>query len=103
MNAIVTQYQQQDEGRVNQLRVIELALLSLTLFVLLLEGLLVFRPAMKRLSKSVIELVFAEEQVAARTKELEQKNTDLELALSEAMAVHRKVMPHARVVAFGHY
>jgi hypothetical protein len=73
------------------------------LIVLLLEGVLVFRPAIQRLRKSLADLVHAEEQVAVRSLELEQKNTELELALSEAMAAHRKVMPHARVVAFGHY
>ncbi len=103
MDAIVSQYQQEAEARVAQLKLIELALLSLTLLVLLLEGFLVFRPAIQRLSKSVADLVQAEQQIAARTKELEQKNTELELAFSEAMAAHRKVMPHARVVAFGHY
>ncbi len=103
MNNIVSQYQQEAEDRVSQLRVIELALLSLTLITLLLEGVLVFRPAIGRLSKSLADLVHAEEQVAARTVDLEQKNTELELAFNEAMAAHRKVMPHARVVTFGHY
>lgn len=103
MNNIVSQYQHEAEDRVSRLRVIELALLSLTLTVLLLEGVLVFRPAIRQLGKSVAELVSAEEQITARSLELEQKNTELELALNEAMAAHRKVMPHARVVALGHY
>jgi hypothetical protein len=103
MDRIVFQYQLESEARVTQLKLIELTLLGLTLLVLLLEGTMIFRPAVQRLQRSVAALVKAEEQVAARSLELEQKNSELELALHEALTVHRKVMPHARVVAMGHY
>jgi hypothetical protein len=103
MNDTTAQYQHEAEGRVTNLKVEELILLVLTFAVLLLEGLFVFRPAIRNLHTSIAQLVKAEKQVAAHTTELESKNNELELAFQEAMAAHRKVMPHARVVSYGHY
>ncbi len=103
MNAIVFQYQNESQGRVNQLKEIELSLFFLTLVVLTFEGVLVFRPAIQRLNRSITALTRAERQIASHMKELETKNAELEVAFSEAMAAHRKVMPHAKVVAVGHY
>jgi hypothetical protein len=103
MNTAVAQYQLEAQNRVMQLRIIEVVLCSLTLCVLLLEGSFVFHPAVNRLKKSINALIQAEKQVAAHAEELEQKNNELELAFEEAMVAHRKVMPHARVIAVGHY
>jgi nitrate/nitrite-specific signal transduction histidine kinase len=103
MNDTTAQYQHEAEGRVTNLKVEELILLILTLAVLLLEGTFIFRPAIRNLQTSITQLVKAEKQVAAHTTELESKNSELELAFQEAMAAHRKVMPHARVVSYGHY
>ncbi len=103
MNTIVSQYQKEAEERVTTLKLIEVSLLGLTLLTLLLEGYFIFQPAINRLNNSLKALVNAEAQVAAHLTELEQRKSDLELALSEAMSAHRKVMPHARVVSFGAY
>src|SRR5436305_4514210 len=103
MNLTVAQYQHEAEERVTYLRTIEVLLCALTLIVLFLEGLFVFRPAVNRIKKSTTELVGAEKQLVQRADELERKNNDLELAFNEALAAHRKVMPHARVLSYGHY
>jgi len=103
MDEIVTEYQREAQDHVSSLKVMELALLVLTLAVLVLEGLFIFRPAIARLHTSIAQVVEAEKQVSAHTVELERKNNELELAFQEAMAAHRKVMPHARVVTYGHY
>jgi hypothetical protein len=103
MDKTVAQYQHEAEDRVLRLRITEIVLCSLTLAILLLEGLFVFHPAISRLQKSLAALFQAEKQVMAQFEELEQKNNDLELAFEEAMVAHRKVMPHARIVALGHY
>lgn len=103
MNQTVAQYQHEAEERVTSLRIIEVVLCTLTLAVLFLEGFFVFRPAVDRIKKSTTELVGAEKQLVQRTQELERKNNDLELAFNEALAAHRKVMPHARVVSYGRY
>jgi hypothetical protein len=99
----VTQFQHESEDKVARLKFIEITLLTLTLTVLTLESILVFRPAVSKLNKSYTALVEAEEQLSTYVTELERKNNELELAFSEAMAAHRKVMPHARVIAFGRY
>lgn len=103
MNTTVGHYQQEAEGRVNNLKVEEVVLFILTLVVLAMEARFIFHPAIQKLQMSITNLVEAEKTVATNTAELERKNIELELAFQEAMAAHRKVMPHARVVAYGHY
>lgn len=103
MNSAVLQYQHEAEDRVNRLRIIEIVLCSLTLCVLVLEGRYVFHPAVKRLEESVKALLQAKTQITTHAEELQHKNNELELAFDEAMVAHRKVMPHARVVALGRY
>jgi hypothetical protein len=103
MNTTVGHYQHEAEGRVTNLKIEEVILFILTLVVLALEARFIFHPAIQKLQMSITHLVEAEKHVAANTAELERKNTELELAFQEAMAAHRKVMPHARVVAYGHY
>ena len=103
MNTAASQYQQEAEDRVNRLRIIEITFCTLTLCVLMLEGKFVFHPAVSKLEKSLRDLVQAEKQVVMHLEELEHKNGELELAFDEAMIAHRKVMPHARVVALGRY
>lgn len=103
MNTTVGHYQQEAEGRVAGLKVEEVILFILTLVVLGLEARFIFHPAIQKLRISITNLIKAEKNVAADTAELERKNAELELAFQEAMAAHRKVMPHARVVSYGHY
>ncbi len=103
MNTTVGHYQVEAEGRVNNLKIEEVVLFILTLLVLGLEARFIFHPAIQKLQLSITQLVEAERNVATNTAELERKNSELELAFQEAMAAHRKVMPHARVVAYGHY
>ena len=103
MNTTVGHYQNEAEGRVTNLKIEEVVLFILTLLVLGLEARFIFHPAIQKLQLSITRLVEAERNVATNTAELERKNSELELAFQEAMAAHRKVMPHARVVAYGHY
>jgi hypothetical protein len=103
MNTTVSHYQQEAEGRVSNLKVEEVILFMLTLMVLGLEARFIFHPAIQKLKVSIRNLIAAEKNVAANTAELERKNTELELAFQEAMAAHRKVTPHGRVVTYGHY
>ena len=102
MNSIVSQYQVEAEGRVTQLKQIELTLLAVTLIVLFCEGLFVFRPAIVRLTKALTEIVQAEER-ASHVAELKRKNEELDLALNEALAANLKVKFPVRAVAYGHY
>jgi nitrate/nitrite-specific signal transduction histidine kinase len=101
MDHIVSQYQREAEEHVAQLKYIEFTLLGLTLLVLLLEGLFVFRPAVQRLRQTIADLIQANER-AARA-EVTRKRAERILALNEALAASQKNNPHARIVAFGHY
>jgi len=103
MNTTVGHYQREAENRVTSLKVEEVVLFILTLVVLALEARFIFHPAIRKLQMSITHLIQAEKQVSAHTSELERKNSELELAFQEAMAARRKVMPHARVVSYGHY
>ncbi len=102
MDKIVSQYQTEAEGRVTQLKQIELTLLAVTLLVLFCEGLFVFRPAIVRLTKALTGLVQAEER-ALHVAELKRKNEELDLALNEALAANLKIKFPVRAVAYGHY
>jgi len=59
MDKIVFQYDKEATARVERLKRIELVLLVVTLGVLLLEGLYVFRPAAREIRKTISDLVMA--------------------------------------------
>lgn len=101
MDHIVSQYQREAEGRVAWLKSIELTLLGLTLLVLLLEGLFIFRPAVRRLAQTIVDLVQANERTTRA--EITRKRAERILALNEALAASQTHKPHARIVALGHY
>jgi signal transduction histidine kinase len=63
MNAIVAAYELDAHDRVVQLRRIELALLALALLVLVLEGVFVFRPALRSLAVHLAERTSAEQAI----------------------------------------
>lgn len=59
MDKIVFQYDKEATERVDRLKKVELILLAVTLGVLLLEGLYVFRPAVREIRKTITDLVMA--------------------------------------------
>ena len=82
MNAVVFEYDAESAAAVRWLRVVEGALLAVTLVVLLLEGLFVFRPVVAR-----VRLAFGRlEQANTR---LTQTNADLVAARERAGAAER--------------
>jgi nitrate/nitrite-specific signal transduction histidine kinase len=101
MDMIVTQYEREAEERVAHLRLIEFMLLALTLLVLLLEGLFIFRPAVRRLHQSFADLMQANER--ATRAEVTRRRAERILALNEALAISQKDKPHARIIALNHY
>ena len=92
MDRIVSQYEHEARDKVSLLKHIELTLLVITLLVLIVEGLFVFRPAVLLISESIEELEDANEQlkkeisarrvaekeIAARSEQLARSNSDLE-------------------------
>jgi hypothetical protein len=101
MNDIVSQYQHEAEEHVAGLRTIEFTLLGLTLLVLLLEGLFIFRPAVRHLRQTIADLLRANERTARA--EITRRRAERVLALNEALAASQTDKPHARIVALGHY
>ena len=82
MNAVVFQYDAESAAAVRRLRVVEGGLLALTLVVLLLEGLFVFRPVVARVRTAFRRLERA-------NAELADANAALVVAREEAGAAER--------------
>ena len=101
MDRIVTQYQLEAQDHVIRQRTIELLLFGSMLLVLLMEGLFVFRPAVRRLRQTVADLQRANEYLTR--SEITRKRAERILALNEALAASQAQRPHARIVALSHY
>ncbi|WP_428655703.1 histidine kinase [Runella sp.] len=82
MNQIVFQYDKEAKEKVTRLRRIELWLTALTLIILVLEGLFIFRPAVGKLRETIVQLMEAREKTANANLELRQAYQQL----SEAQA-----------------
>ncbi len=101
MDHIVTQYQLEAQDHVIHQRMLELILFALTLLILLLEGLFVFRPAVRHLRQTIADLLRANERLTR--SEVTRKRAERILALNEALAASQAQRPHARIVALNHY
>ena len=71
MNNIVTQYQQEAEGRISSLRMTELFLMAITLIVLVIEGSFVFRPTTHKLQQTIEEIMALQAAITKQKQELE--------------------------------
>ncbi|MCS6822036.1 MAG: type IV pili methyl-accepting chemotaxis transducer N-terminal domain-containing protein, partial [Microscillaceae bacterium] len=78
MNEIVGMYETVAKSKVNSLRTIEILLMCITLITLLLEALLIFKPAIKRMEKYVREILIYNEKLTASEEELRQNLEELE-------------------------
>lgn len=74
MDALVYQYVGEAEQRVARLRRLELAILGLTLAVLLVEGMVVFRPAVRRIERTVARLASVSDRLRVARDDAEQAN-----------------------------
>lgn len=82
MDAIVFQYAAEAQARVDRIRLIEQILLFVTLVVLLLEGLYIFRPTARRIRDSL-------DSVTKANADLKKTNKDLDEARIEAVQAAR--------------
>lgn len=78
MDKIVFAYDKEARERVDGLQKIELALLCLTLVILIIEGLFIFRPAVAQLHKTVLKLINAEKRANDINHELLMANDSLQ-------------------------
>lgn len=77
MDKIVFTYAQEAKERVDALKQIEIFLLLVTLIILVFEGLLIFRPAVAQLHKTMLRLIDSETQANVINKELLILNNSL--------------------------
>lgn len=77
MDSIVFQYDLESHERVNRVRSIELFLFFLTIAILLLEGLLIFKPLAAYIKKVIRMLINSEEALQEKNQELSISNQKL--------------------------
>jgi signal transduction histidine kinase/CheY-like chemotaxis protein len=91
MDAIVNQYDREAQADVSRLRVVERLLLAITLIVLLLEGTLIFRPAVRRIQATMQALAdarrVAEESNAEKSRFLARVSHDLRTPLNAILGL----------------
>jgi two-component system sensor histidine kinase DegS len=85
MDKIVSTYAQEAKERVDTLKKIEVFLLVLTLIILFLEGMFIFRPAVAELHKTMLKLIESESKAMSYNKELIAVNTSLRLTEQELL------------------
>ncbi|MCU0355266.1 MAG: histidine kinase [Cytophagales bacterium] len=90
MDAIVAQYEREATEKVVRLSRMEGVLLAVTLLVLVLEALVVFRPAVRRLRETIIALIEAENNALQMNEELTALNQSLHETREELMHATRR-------------
>ncbi|HEX8549088.1 MAG TPA: histidine kinase [Cytophagaceae bacterium] len=77
MDKIVFQYDKEAQQRVNKLKTIEWILLLVTLVILMMEGLLIFKPAVGHIKKTILKLMDSEAKTSQMNDELMVLNESL--------------------------
>jgi two-component system sensor histidine kinase DegS len=85
MDAIVRQYEREAEAKIDRLHSIEQTLMTITLFVLLLEALLIFQPAVRTLRDTVRQLTLSEHQTRLINEDLQRSYQSLNQAQTQLM------------------
>jgi len=83
MDAIVTAYDRESVARVSRLRSTELVLLIVALCVLVLEGLFIFRPAVKQIFNAFDELAAAQSYISSQSFEIAERDRAIEMGQGE--------------------
>lgn len=97
MDAIVRQYSREATDKVERLRTIENWLLFVTLFVLVLEALLIFMPAVQMIRQAVDQLTAAHQKTERANEALQHTNQSLKLAQQQLM--RETALRHKRQLA----
>ncbi|WP_273211122.1 histidine kinase [Runella zeae] len=103
MDRIVFQYDKEAKEKVTNLRNIEMVLMVLTLFVLFLEGLFIFRPAVAKLRESILQLIEAREKTIQTNKELNEAYQQLRVTQAQLLEAtqnrHRQELKEHKIHA----
>jgi PAS domain S-box-containing protein len=98
MDAIVHQYEAEALERVFFLKKFENILLSLTLLILLLEGIFVFRPAVLTIKRTIRGLLHSEEKASNMADQVMIANRSLEKSLKDLKDINF-ALEHATILA----
>jgi PAS domain S-box-containing protein len=88
MDAIVHQYDAEAKEKVVLLRKIEMFLLIITLLILFIEGLFIFRPAAITIKNTIRDLIMAEDKASNLAKKLMTANVSLQSSLKNLKDVN---------------
>lgn len=101
MNQIVFQYDQEAKAKVTSLSRIEGWLLVFTLGILLIEGLFIFRPAVRKLAQTVFQLIETREKVHQANQELQKAYQELRATQAELLEAtqvrHRQELKEQKI------
>jgi two-component system, NarL family, sensor histidine kinase DegS len=89
MDRIVYQFDDEATQKVNDMRQIELVIMFVTLFVLMLEGIFIFRPAVMHIDNTIQQLIDSEINIKVVNNQLLEANTMLESAQAELMLAEK--------------
>ncbi|MFD1143103.1 ATP-binding protein [Larkinella insperata] len=92
MNAIVFRFDQESFERVRALEQIEWVLTVATLLILLIEGLLIFRPVVNHTKDVIRKLTESDEALRQSNAQLNVANTDLENANRQLVITQRELL-----------
>ncbi|HYG75526.1 MAG TPA: ATP-binding protein [Planctomycetota bacterium] len=99
MDSIVQQYERESEARVNRLKRLEIILLALTLAVLTLEALFVFRPAVKKISQAIADLERRTDELKSEIERRIRVELELEKRAADLTASNRDLEAFAYAVS----
>ena len=102
MKSVVVQYEQEAVQHTALMQETELVLFLVTIFVLLFEGVVIFRPTVARIAKDVTEIMHLEERVAYMT-EVQRRNQAHERVLHESLNTLVTLKYPIQVLATGCY
>ncbi|MBC7389235.1 MAG: type IV pili methyl-accepting chemotaxis transducer N-terminal domain-containing protein [Opitutaceae bacterium] len=85
MDQIVYNFDQEATVKVAEMRQFEMIIMFITLFVLMLEGIFIFRPAVMHIDKNIHQLIDSENNVKLVNNQLLTMNNKLETAQVELM------------------
>lgn len=85
MDTIVRQYEREAEAKIDRLHSMEQTLMVITLFVLLLEALLIFQPAVRTLRETVRQLTLSEYQTRLINEDLQRSYQSINQVQTQLM------------------
>ncbi len=91
MDQIVFQYDREARARVEQLRLIQLGLLGLFLTALLMQGLFIFRPAVRQMRTAVDEIEAAKQRTQETATRLQVSNQELHHTTQQLAATNARL------------